>query len=488
MHQVVIIGSGFAGLGAGIKLKEAGVDDFVILERAASLGSTWRDNTYPGCACDVQSHVYSFSFAPNPNWSRKYAPQPEILAYLEQCADRYSLRPHLRFNADVIEARFDEASASWLVKTRDGQQVQGRALIAGLGGLSNASIPSFEGTFAGPSFHSSKWNHSVSLKGKRVAVVGSAASAIQLVPSIATDVARLDLYQRTPSWVMPKPDRPLHRWERWLFSHAPFTQRVLRGLMMLALDARVIAFTRWPALMALLAIVTRWRLKQLIPNEQLRETVTPSYLPGCKRLLLSNDFLPALTLDHVNVITTPISRLEPTGLVTSDGTLREVDVIIYATGFTVQTPVPRGTIFGLHGQDLLDAWRSGPEAYLGICVSGFPNLFFLGGPNTGLGHSSVVIMIEAQLRYVMQALAAMRREHLRAIDVKPSVQTAFVTEIDQALRRTVWASGCRSWYLNEAGRNTTLWPGSTLAYRARTSSFSLANFVSVDPPMPPGAP
>jgi cation diffusion facilitator CzcD-associated flavoprotein CzcO len=473
---VLIIGSGFAGLGAAVKLKEAGIDDFVILERASGLGGTWRDNTYPGCACDVQSHLYSFSFAPNPGWSRLYAPQAEILAYLEACAERYGLRPHLRFDAEVIEARYDEAGARWVVKTRGGQRFHARAVIAGMGGLSNPSIPELPGTFEGPAFHSARWDHSVCLEGKRVAVVGSAASAVQLVPAIAPTVARLDLYQRTPSWVLPKADRPLAAWERRLFAAWPWTQRLARALISALLEIRVLVFTRLTALMALVAWQVRKAIDRSISDARRRALVTPHYTPGCKRLLLSNDWYPALARRNVEVIDTPIRELARHGVVTADGTLREVDVIVYATGFKVQEPVPRGTFFGVGGVDLVEAWREGPEAYLGISVAGFPNLFFLMGPNTALGHSSVLLMIEAQLAYVLAALGTLKQTGAQTLDVKAEVQHRYVDELQRALSHTVWASGCRSWYLNQSGRNTALWPGSTFSYRRRTRAFCPADY------------
>ncbi len=478
VQSVLIIGSGFSGLGAGAKLKEAGFHDFLILERADRVGGTWRDNSYPGCACDVPSHLYSFSFAPNPNWSRQYGQQAEILEYLERCATSFGLRPHLRFGAEVIEARYDEAAALWQVRTRDGRTLRSRAVIGGMGGLSNPAIPTLPGRFEGPAFHSAQWDHSVSLAGKRVAVVGSAASAVQIVPAIAPTVARVDLYQRTPSWVLPKPDRALRDWERRLFAAFPLSQKLVRLFIYLLLESRIIAFTRLRGLMSLVGTQVRRVIERAIPDPQRRALVTPSYTPGCKRLLISNDWYPALARENVNVISAPLRELRPTGVVTEDGTLREVDVIVWATGFKTQDPLPRGAFFGVGGVDVLDVWKQGPEAFLGITITGFPNLFLLMGPNTGLGHNSMIVMIEAQIRYVVQALTAMREHRLAAIDVKAEDQQAFVEEMQGSLAHTVWASGCRSWYSNDQGRITALWPRSTLAYRRRTAKFSLSNYLT----------
>jgi cation diffusion facilitator CzcD-associated flavoprotein CzcO len=481
--SAVIIGSGFSGLGAGFKLKQAGFDDFVILERAQAVGGVWRDNTYPGCACDVPSHLYSFSFAPKADWSRLYAPQGEIVSYLEDCATRFGLRAHLRFGADVTQARFDDATLTWTVTTRAGRTFRARTVIAGLGGLSTPSVPALPGRFEGPSFHTAAWNHAVSLDGKRVAIVGSAASAVQVIPSIVGKVARLDVYQRTPSWVLPRPDRAIAPWLRALFSKVPLLQALLRLFVYLLLEARIVAFTtqRW-----MLERFTRDQalapLHDAVKDPARRAQLTPDYTPGCKRLLLSNDYYPALARPEVDLVTDPIASLHPRGVVTRDGTLREVDVVIYATGFAVQAPVPRGLFFGRAGVDLVDAWAQGPEAYLGISVAGFPNLFLLVGPNTGLGHTSMVLMIEAQVAYVVQALLALRARPGAAFDVKPRAQRSFVDEVQAALDKTVWASGCSSWYRNDAGRITALWPGSTWAYRRRTARFSPDPYQTLGPP------
>lgn len=480
IYSAIIIGTGFSGLGMGVNLKKAGFHDFLMLERADDVGGTWRDNRYPGCACDVQSHLYSFSFEPNPGWSRMFPTQPEIWAYLKRVAQKYGLMPHMRFRANVTEARYDDARALWVVKTDAGQSYQAQALISGMGGLSNPGFPDIPGrdSFQGPAFHTAQWREDVDLRGKRVAIIGSAASAVQVAPQLASIVERLDYYQRTPSWVLPKPDRPMRHWEKKLFATLPFTQSLLRAGIYCMLESRVLGFTVHPKVMNAVAKMGKGHIYKHVKDPAKRELLLPRYTPGCKRILISNDYYPALARPNVQVINDAITQITPTGVVTRDGQLREVDAIVYATGFTIQDLVPRGMVTGVQGRDILDAWKSGPEAFLGISVSGFPNLFFLMGPNTGLGHNSMVYMIESQIRYVLEALKTMRDKRLRVLDVKPEVQSDFVDRVQNRLTRTVWASGCKSWYLNASGRNTTLWPGFTFAYRRLTRSFKLANYTA----------
>lgn len=480
VYSAIVIGSGFSGLAMSVRLKQAGIDDFVILERATDVGGTWRDNSYPGCACDVQSHLYSFSFEPNPNWSRMFPTQPEIFAYLKHCASKYGLRSHLRLQAEVVNARYDEAASLWRLTTRDGRRFSAHAVVSGMGGLSNPGFPDIPGrdAFTGPSFHTAQWDHSVDLRGKHVAVIGSAASAVQVVPQLVPKVARLDYYQRTPSWVLPKPDRPMRGWEKKLFSVLPFTQSLLRAGIYCMLESRVLGFTVHPKIMGAVQKMATMHIHKHVKDPERRKLLTPNYTPGCKRILISNDYYPALAKENVDIVNTGIQEIRSNGVVTKDGKLREVDAIVYATGFTIQDLVPRGMITGVAGRDLMDAWPQGPEAYLGIAVSGYPNLFFLMGPNTGLGHNSMVYMIESQVNYVIKALKTMRDKKLRTVDVKPEVQSRFGADVQKRLTQTVWASGCNSWYLNASGRNTTLWPGFTFAYRRRTKSFDLGNYVA----------
>ncbi len=476
---VIVIGTGFSGLGMAVGLKKAGIEDFVVLERAESVGGTWRDNHYPGCACDVQSHLYSFSFAPNPEWTRMYARQPEIEAYLKKTANQYDLLRHVRFGANVVQARYDDAKALWQVSTADGRVFVGSVVVSGMGGLSNPAYPKLPGleNFKGKAFHSATWDHSYDLAGKRVAVIGTGASAIQFVPQIAGQVAQLDLYQRTPPWIVPKPDRPISESERRWFKRLPILQRLFRAGIYCAMETRVLGFVLNPKLMLLVQKLARSHIHRQVKDPGLRKKVTPDYTIGCKRVLISNDYYPALTRANVDVVTDAIKEVRAHSIVTADGVERPIDAIIYGTGFSIQTMIPRGTIFGRNGQDLLDLWTEGPQAYLGAAVAGFPNLFMLMGPNTGLGHTSQVYMIESQIRYVLDCLQTMRRRKLRAVEVRREVYDRFNAGLQSQLTGTVWASGCKSWYVNDSGRNTTLWPGFTFLFRSKTRHFKPAEYV-----------
>lgn len=475
---ILIIGTGFAGLGMGIRLKQAGIESFTILERAQEVGGTWRDNHYPGCACDVQSHLYSFSFEPNPDWSRMFALQPEIKSYLRKCAEKYGLMPHIRFGSEVTEARYDEAAQLWTVKTRSGDTHQARVLIAGMGGLSTPAYPEIPGLdrFEGRAFHSAEWDHGCDLNGKRVAVIGTGASAIQFVPQVAPKAAQLDLYQRTPPWIMPKPDRAITAVERWLFRKMPWLQNLYRQFIYWQLEGRVLGFVFTPKVMKLPAWVARMHINRHIKDPALRAKVTPDFTFGCKRVLISGDYYPALARPNVSVITDNIREVRARSVVTADGVERPADVIIYGTGFKAQDPLPRGAIFGRGGLDLLDAWQDGLEAYLGTSIAGFPNLFMIVGPNTGLGHSSMVYMIESQVAYILDSVQHMQANQLSEVEVKREVQDRFNQGLQAQLKGTVWTSGCKSWYLNASGKNTTLWPGFTFKFRQATRRMKLEDY------------
>lgn len=473
-YGAIIVGTGFAGLGMAIKLRESGDDDFVVLEKAGDVGGTWRDNHYPGCACDVQSHLYSFSFAPNPEWTRMFAPQPEIWAYLRKVTDQYGLRSNIRFNAEVQSARWDEKAQLWRVQTSQGE-ISARVLISGMGGLSRAAYPSIKGLdrFQGKTFHSQDWDHAYDLRGKRVAVIGTGASAIQFVPQVQKQAARVDLYQRTPPWIMPKPDREISAFERKLFKALPFTQRLFRSGIYWMLEARALGFVTDPRIMKIAQRTAERHIKLRIKDPELRRKVTPDYTMGCKRVLISRDYYPALAQPNVDVITTGIREVKAHSVVTDDGVEREVDTIIFGTGFQAVEPIPRGTLFGRGGIDILDAWKNGMEAYKGTTVAGFPNLFMIVGPNTGLGHSSMVYMIESQVAYVMDALRSMKRSGAKTVEVKPDAQAQFNQQLGKKLDNTIWSvGGCKSWYVDpKTGRNTTLWPGFTWDFRRKLKSF-----------------
>lgn len=475
--HVAIVGAGFSGLGMAIRLKRQGDDDFVVLERGADVGGTWRDNTYPGCACDVPSRLYSFSFAPNPNWSRSYSPQPEILAYLHDCVQRFGIGPHIRWNTEVTDMAWDEATQRWRIETSQGP-LTAHVLILGSGPLSEPALPTIPGLerFEGTVFHSARWDHTHDLAGERVAVIGTGASAIQFVPRIQPSVGRLTLYQRTPPWIIPREDQEIPGWRRILYRAAPVTGRLTRDAIYWQRELSAVGMVYQPAILQRAErLVLRFMEKQ-VADPNLRAKLTPSYRMGCKRILLSDDFYPALTQPNVEVITEHIREIHPTSITTVDGAERETDTLILATGFHVADVPIAQRVCGRDGQRLSEVWRDGAEAYLGATVSGFPNLFFLIGPNTGLGHTSMIFMIEAQISYTLDALRYMRRQGITSIDVRPSVVRSFNERVQQRMRHTIWTSGCASWYLDARGRNTTLWPGFTWEFWLRTRRFDPARY------------
>lgn len=469
-HDVVIVGSGFAGIGMAIELKRAGREDFVILEKADEVGGTWRENTYPGCACDVQSHVYSFSFEPNPGWSRMFPLQSELLEYLRRCADKYRLRPHLRMRTEFRGAEYDDDTGWWRLAVGDGEVLTCRALVLGMGPLHKPHIPEIPGLdrFEGPVFHSARWDHGTDLAGKRVAVVGTGASAVQFVPQIAPKVERLALFQRTPPWVMPKPDRAISDTERRLFGRLPATQRAYRTLVYWRLESR---FALWehPRLMRLAQRIALAHMHKHIKDPALRRALTPHYTMGCKRTLVSNDYYPALARPNVDVVTSGIAEFRADRVVDREGREHPADAVILGTGFHVTDAHENLSLTGLGGLKLQDAWSDGAEAYLGTTVAGFPNLFLLLGPNTGLGHNSMVFMIEAQTRYIAGCLDLLDRRGGRSLQVAPGVQRTFNQRLQNALAGEVWQKdNCTSWYLDRNGVNRAAWPGWTWQYWLRT--------------------
>ena len=472
--RVLVVGAGFAGLAMAIRLQESGERDFLVVERGEDVGGTWRDNTYPGAACDVPSQLYSYSFAANPTWSRSFSPQPEIQSYIQGVAERSGTLDRFRFRTNVDDLRWDEAAHRWLVTTSAGS-LTADVVVSAAGALSdpkNPDIPGFH-SFRGEVFHSARWNHDYDLTGKRVAVIGTGASAIQIVPEIAPRVARLDVYQRTAPWVIPRNDRAYTRVERSAFQRLPGLQRLYRTAIYWGREMYVPAFTKrpelaWPAKQLALANIRRG-----ISDPELRRKVTPDYKIGCKRILISNTWYPALDRDNVDLVTDGIRELTPTGIVTKDGTEREVDAVIVATGFhTTDLPIA-GHIVGRRGVRLADHFAEhGMQAYKGTTVNGFPNLFFVVGPNTGLGHSSMIFMIESQVAYITDALCRMKEREAASIEPKADAQRAFVDDLQDRMQQTVWsAGGCASWYLDDHGRNVTLWPRATFTFRRQLAAF-----------------
>jgi len=467
IHEVVIVGAGFGGLGMAIALKKQGVDDIVILEKAADVGGVWRDNTYPGAACDVPSHLYSFSFEPNPNWSHVFARQPEIYAYLRHCADKYDLRRHLRCEVEVAAMRFDDASSIWHITLASGEVLQARMVVNATGQLSRPIYPKLKGieAFKGESFHSAHWRHDLDLSGKRVAVIGTGASAIQFVPAIAPSVAKLSVFQRSPAYMMARPDRPYSGVEKWVFKRAPKTMSLYRGGIYLKYESRALAFTRMKSLLKVaVGLPFKSLLKKQVPDLLLREKLTPDYAIGCKRILLSSDYLATMSRDNVNLVTTAVSQITATGVETSDGNVHPADVLIYGTGFAATDFLAPMKVSGRAGLDLKDVWQQGAKAYLGMSVPGFPNFFMLYGPNTNLGHNSIVYMLESQIAHIMTCRARLVQENGRCIEVNEGRYENFTSAVQVRLANSVWA-GCRSWYIDDNGHNSASWPGFTLSYR-----------------------
>jgi cation diffusion facilitator CzcD-associated flavoprotein CzcO len=478
--DVLIIGAGFSGLCMAIKLHEAGVKSFLVIEKSDDIGGTWYDNRYPGCACDIPSHLYSFSFEPSPDWTRMYPGQQEIQEYLKRCITRYGLRPQIRLNTRFQEAVWDESSSVWHATTQDGMRIQARVLVSGMGALHVPRYPELKGLdrFKGPAFHSSTWNYSVDLAGKNVAVVGTGASAIQFVPQIAPIVGKLYLFQRTPPWIVPRMDFAItDKWKR-RFRYIPLVRWVFRQFIFWRQEFRVLGFLGNEKIRRQAEAIALRHLADGIKEPQKRAALTPNYKLGCKRVLVSDDYYPALNRPNVELITEKITGVSEHSILTQEGVERTIDVLIYGTGFRATEPLIGCRIVGRDGVEIHDAWQKRMTAYLGVTVRGFPNFFMLLGPNTGLGHNSVVLMIEAQVRYAVNCLKLMSRRKQRVIEVRPDIQQNFVEEIYRRMSTTVWQSGgCRSWYQDQkTGEITTLWPGSVIAYLRRTRSVSPSDY------------
>jgi cation diffusion facilitator CzcD-associated flavoprotein CzcO len=480
--HLVIVGTGFAGLGMAIRLKEMGIDDFIIIERASDVGGTWRDNRYPGAACDVPSHLYSFSFEPNTEWSRVYPTQPELEAYLQNVTDKWDLRPHIRFSHTLTAAHYQQDSGHWLVKTSGGD-FRARFVVCGNGGLAEPKLPDIPGVenFGGHHFHSATWDHNYSLEGKRVAVIGTGASAIQFVPQIADKPAKLSVFQRTPNWILPRHDRAYHRFEKWLFKRLPITRKLLRAKIYCQNEMRVLGMVLHPALMKLFRITATWNIRRQVADPDLRNKLTPTFPIGCKRILISNDWYPALQKPNVEVETSGIREITSTSIISKDGSEREVDCIIFGTGFyATENPIAT-MIHGRDGRLLADVWADGEEAYLGSSVHGFPNFFFIVGPNVTLGHSSMVYMIETQIAAISRVLEAANEVSSTTVEVREEVQNTYNRELQTRLGGSVWANGCDSWYKHRSGKITQLWPGFTFSFRRRNRDFKQSDYIFATP-------
>jgi cation diffusion facilitator CzcD-associated flavoprotein CzcO len=464
--KILIIGTGFGGLATAYYLKQAGEHDFVMLERKGDVGGVWRDNSYPGCACDVQSHLYSFSFAPNPDWTRHFSPQAEIHAYLQKCARDFGLLPHVRFQHDVTRMDWQEKSGEWVVQTSQGE-FRARHVVGGFGVLSDPEIPRVNGieNFKGQVFHSATWPKDFNARGKRVAVVGTGASALQFIPAIQPEVAQMHVFQRTPPWVMPRHDGPIHAVTRTAYRHLPKLMQAERLRLYAQREAFVLGFMH-PRLMQQAQKTALAHLHDAVKDPVLRAKLTPDYTLGCKRILISNTYYPALAQRNVDVITDGIATVTADSVIGNDGVERKVDAIIFGTGFkTRDLPFAR-FIHNDKGQTLHDAWAGSPKAYMGTTVHGFPNLYLLHGPNIGLGHTSVIYMFEAQAEHIVGVVKLADRQGADIIEPTAAAQQKFLTKIERDMEGTVWvAGGCSSWYLDSTGRASQLWPGFTFAYR-----------------------
>ncbi|GJD56397.1 flavin-containing monooxygenase [Methylobacterium dankookense] len=478
---LLVVGAGFSGIAMAIRARAAGIGPLLVIEKAEAVGGTWRENTYPGAACDVPSHLYSLSFAPKADWTRSYARQPEIAAYMRDVVAREGLGPYLHLSTAFLGAAWDEAEGLWRVETSRGM-LRARAIASGMGFLHHPGFPPIPGreSFAGTQFHSATWDHGCDLKAKRIGVIGTGASAIQFVPQIAPLASHLTLFQRSPPWIVPRGDRPVAAWRRALYRHLPAARRLERARLFWLNEVRALAgFTRVSTLTGLAEKLARHHLFKSVPDRALRTKLRPNYRLGCKRVLISDDYYPTLQRANVAVETVPIRAITPTGVVMEDGTGHALDVLIFATGFDVAASLPRAAIVGRDGLSLAEAWADGAGAHQGISVAGFPNLFLLLGPNTALGHNSMLLMLEAQVQHVLDCLAALGAAGARAIEVRPEAQARFLDGIRARLDTSIWQQGgCTSWYLDADGRNSVNWPGSVLAYlrsarRARPEDYSL---------------
>ncbi|GAB3378272.1 flavin-containing monooxygenase [Lysobacter fragariae] len=478
---IAIIGAGFGGLGLAIKLREAGIEDFTILERADSVGGTWYYNNYPGCACDVPSALYSYSFAQNPDWSRKYGEQPEILAYIRGVAAKYGIERFVRFNHALEKATWDEAKQRWAISTSRGD-FTADVLVSATGPFSDPQIPKLPGleNFKGASFHTARWDHAQDLDGKRVAIIGTGATAIQVVPAIQPRVGKLSVLQRTPTWIVPRWDHPRSAFARALFKHVPFTQKLVRGFWYWGIESIGLSlFVNrkfvWP-----FEALGRYQLRRQVRDPALRAKLTPNFTLGCKRAVFADAFYPALQQPNVELVTEGIREVREHGIVTSDGVEHAADVIIFGTGFYVPGKIAE-RIVGRDGRTVAQMYGDEPNAYLGTSFSGYPNLFMLLGPFSAAGNQSAIYTLENQMRYVVDAVRTMRARGIAAVEPGRGVQSAFHEEMKQRSRKTTWVTGgCKSYYQNAIGGNSGLWPSWSFAYKRRTQRFDVENYAVQD--------
>ena len=480
-YSAMIVGAGFTGLGAAIKLVEAGVDDFVIVERADRVGGTWRDNTYPGIACDIPSLLYSFSFVKNPNWSSAYPSGSEICDHIEAMATQYDLHRRIRFDTEVSGLSFDADQGVWTATTRQRKRIRSRTVVLAAGPLADSSFPRVRGldSYEGHKIHSARWDHDYDFTGKRVGVIGTGASAIQIVPELVKQAEFVKVFQRTPGWVLPRWNPPTPPAVQSLFEKVPGTQQLAREALFWGHEASALALVWNSPLTSVVAGLGRLHLRRSVKDPWLRRQLTPSFTPGCKRMLISSDYYPALQRDNCKLIDWPIATLSPAGLRTSDGIEHHLDCIVFATGYDVHLHGPPFPVTGLDGRSLATEWAGGAQAYKSISAHGYPNLFFMTGPNSGPGHNSLLAYVEGQLDYAVAGITTILREDLRYIDVREDVQRRYNTRIQRRLKDTTWMSGCRSWYLTEDGFNAAMYPGFATQYLRQMRNFRLDHYHGV---------
>jgi cation diffusion facilitator CzcD-associated flavoprotein CzcO len=487
IYDSIILGAGISGIGMGVNLLKANISSFLILEKKGSVGGTWRDNTYPGLCCDVTSHFYSYSFELNSDWSKKYPEQYEILNYLEKVADKYKIKPHIKFNTEVLKAEFDSEENLWLIHDSNNRIFKAKTLVSGLGQLNRPKYPKFEGSenFKGHSFHSAEWDHNYDLKGKKVGVIGTGPSAIGFIPKIANKVDKLVIFQRTPNWIVPKPDRKFSSSEKWMFRNIPFIGRLYRFYEYIMAERLYFAFSMkekkifniWEGIVS--RLTTGFKLKSMksmyllgqkmlldeqISEESLKKKLTPDYPVGCKRVIPTNDFYPALERENVLLETNLISSFTSDSILTKAGKKHNIDVIIYGTGFEANIFISPVKITGLDNKSLESVWQKGAEAYRGVMVPDFPNFFMCYGPNTNTGHVSIIFMIEAQIKYIIKCIQHLKGKNLKYIDVKKKSMTEYNDYIQKRLSTTVWAAGCASWYKTSEGKIINNFPGFGFEY------------------------
>jgi cation diffusion facilitator CzcD-associated flavoprotein CzcO len=477
VHTTLVIGAGFTGLGTAIKLREAGIEDVVILERADRVGGTWRDATYPGAACDIPSLLYSFSFATNPGWTRAYSPSAEICAHIEELVERFGLADLIRFDTEVTGLAFDKVAGHWEVSTSNGTFLA-RTVVAASGPLSDASFPDIRGLedYRGARILSARWDHDFDFAGKSVAVIGTGASAVQIIPELVKVAGSVKVFQRTRGWVLPRLDVETPPVARQVFERLPILQRAVRTALFAGHEAMATGLVWDTPVTTLIQRLDLLHLRMTVKDPWLRRQLTPDFRAGCKRMLISSDYYPALQRDNCKLITWPIATLTPEGLRTSDGLEHHVDAIVFATGYDVHLEGPPYPVTGIDGRSLQEEWQGHPQAYKSASAHGYPNLFFTCGPNSGPGHNSLLVYVQGQIAYAVAGIRAIVERDLRWLDVRKDVQDRYNARLQKRLRSTTWMSGCTSWYLTSDGFNASMYPGFATQYLRQMQDFRLDDY------------